>query len=1371
MSVKNRVSLYLNLFVITLMFITSVLAHADGSEMTFRHMFDDPAAGEVQEFLQDRDGYFWVGGRHALLRYNAYEFLEIPIEHPSDQPSTLRTPQYTREIFQDSTGKIWVASHSGLFWFDANRGVLKKVTTKNGEKLPIYSENIHTITELPSGDFILGLSDGYAVIDKETLSAERHTIAQHITGPSPTTVHEIIIDKEGTVWIGARTGLFRYNYKTGDIARFIPDPSNAESQVDNSLVSIAFDKKGHIWGGTLGGGIYIFNPKKQYFLRLRAGRPGSKGLSENTAWKIIRDSRDNMWLAHDRNGLSKYDPIKDRFKTYMYVPGEPGSPLHNAVRAIYEDRNGDFWLGHYPEGVSFHDSTSSAIQVYVPNYQATNTIGNENVLGIMEDASHNLWLTLGDRVDYYDRKQGHFKHYSKDNGKYPTNGSLTGHIDKKQQVWIGTWNEGYHKYNPDKDLFETQPVDASLANTEGNQHTVLSDSTVWAFCETSDGHLWIGTHYAGISRYNSETGIYTRFNGEEKTNAITNNVAWVCHEDKKKRLWVGTAYGLNQMTSEGEVIQKYYPQDGVANKLQTDAVLSIHETNSGQLWFGTDGGLLRYREATDDFEIFTKEHGFSNHGIRAMTSDHDGLLWLGTNSGIIRFNPESLEVKNYLEHAGTSFSGINSAAAITSNSGEVIFGSTKGLIIIDAKNLAVSSSPPPVVWTGFSVFTKPVGVDGPDQLLTKVINKTTSITLDYTKKMFSFEFSALNYRNSKENEYAYKLDGFDQEWREIGTNRKALYTNLSAGSYTFRVRASNNDGVWNMNGASIDIEQLPPPWKTWWAYVIYSALILSIIVYVLQAQKRKRRMIEEQNRQLEIKVTERTKDLASKNKDIQTMLSNMQQGLFTIEESGEVHHEYSAYLESIYETKDISGQDAVDFMFDSALIDNDIMDQITVSLFTIIDMDAMNYDCNSHLLVTEYQKNINGRIKILSVDWSPIIEGSIVAKLMVSVRDVTQLKALELEAEDKKRELIIIGQLLNVNAKEYEGYALSSEKYLNECIELLNNEDVLQSGKLNQLFRNMHTIKGNSRTHGFTHIANAAHDAESIYSQLKDDTTTWDKKQLLLDLERVRNSLGEYQSIYRGVLGRADAASGDMSGIWVPEETLHSIQCGIEKLKPYDIDEYKVLQSSINRCLASPLVEVFSSNLKALPSIAEELGKEQPRVRFINNGILVKNNAGGLLRDVFTHLIRNAIDHGIEAANERAANGKDPKGTITVEIVETPSAIDITITDDGRGLDLERLFRKGVESNKWQENNQVSITTLSNLIFESGMSTKEEISDISGRGVGMDAVKQFLIQAGGDITLEIVDGEAAYKPQSTQVPTHFLTRITLPKNMFVTDTH
>lgn len=723
-----------------------------------------------------------------------------------------------------------------------------------------------------------------------------------------------------------------------------------------------------------------------------------------------------------------------------------------------------------------------------------------------------------------------------------------------------------------------------------------------------------------------------------------------------------------------------------------------------------------------------------------MTGDRHGNLWLGTNNGIVRFNPDTLEVKNYLYFAGKKCGSVNNGAALTSAAGEVIFGTTDGLIIIDVEKLTTNEQQSPVVLTDFKIFAKSVAPGEAGSPLKKVINSTDKIVLDHTKKMFSFEFSLLNYRSAYKNTYAYMLEGFDRGWREVGVSREAQYTNLSPGTYTFKVRAANNDGVWTTQAKSIRLEQLPPPWKTWWAYTLYAALGAGVMAYFVFLQKLKQRKVEEQNRLLEFKVAERTRDLAEKNKDIQTLLANMRQGLLAIKEGGVIYHEYSTHLESLFETQNIAGRDVIDFLFGSALLDEDLISQMRSSINSMIGEDEMNYAMNAHILIREYPLQVADSIKTLSLDWSPILDAQgIVVRLMVSIRDSTELKALEREAGVKTRELEIIGQLLAVPMKKFSDFTRSSEAYIKECLHLVASSTAIDAAVLNTIFRNIHTIKGNSRTQGFNAIANAAHEAESFLEQARQSASHYPACTLKDAIERVGAVLNEYSQMYRTLMLQQTPAVGQGDGVWISRERLEGIKTNVQHMQALAPEPSQSILTIIEHSCAASLADIISATLESLPAIAQSLGKQAPKVIINDGGILLKESTHEPLRAIFTHLLRNALDHGIEPATERVMAHKDPVGLISIDLSVRNETLCILLRDDGRGLNLIRLQQKASDMGIFTAADVITPAQIANSIFIPGVSTKLIPDSISGRGVGMDAVKQFLQALGGSISVELLD--------------------------------
>ncbi len=1319
----------------------------------FEVKLEDAAPGEIKAIYQDQKGYMWFGGRNALLRYNAYEFQNIQAIEQDAGKSKKINPYFVTDIYGDSSGNLWVATLRGLYYFDYEKDLLMRPKAAKNGLDPIFLGLLQDIHELPTGELIIGTDGaGVVIFDKHT---HQVTWRQPEILPGDNdeyallsrAVKHILVDSQKRVWISTDRGINQFDPVTKTFTLHVPNPKNPASKEDNAIITMAEDKHGNIIGGTFGGGLYVFNTQKHTFRRYRNNPNDPSSLPDDAVWKILITVDERIWLGFGRAGVALFDEQQGSFTRFNYVYGTPGAPAFGATLSLFEDNNKNIWAGHYPAMVSFHDHSSEAISVYRKSKDRLNGLSDNNVLAIVEDEQKNLWLAAGEGVDYFNRGKESFKYYNNRLGNYPASGTLSAYLDSQSVFWVGSWMEGFARFNKDTDRFESMPVNPSLANNDEPTSAQLNDSIIWGFCEDKNNDLWIGTHYAGISKYDRSSQRFTK--NTTSLGGLANNIVWTCLEDYKGRFWIGTSDGLSLKSPQADTFKNYRHEEGNANSLRAASVLDIYQDAKQRLWFATNEGLHLYRENSDDFEVYSADNGFINSGIRAITGDKQGNLWLGTNNGIVRFNPDTLDVKNYLYFAGKKCGAVNTGAAMTSSAGEVIFGTTDGLIVIDVERLTTNQKILPVVLTDFKIFAKSVTLDEPRGPLRRVINSTEKIVLDHTKKMFSFEFALLNYRSAYKNTYAYMLEGFDRGWREVGSAREAQYTNLSPGTYTFKVRAANNDGVWTPEPKSIVVVQMPPPWKTWWAYTLYAAFVALCIAYFVFLQQLKQRRVEEQNRLLEFKVAERTRDLAEKNKDIQTLLANMRQGLLAIEEGGIIHPEYSTHLESLFETESIAGRDVVSFLFADAVLDEDLVNQMRSSIQSIIGEDEMNYAMNAHILIREYQLRVNDKLKTLALDWSPILDArQNVVKLMVSIRDSTELKALEHEAGVKKRELDIIAQLLPISVKKFTDYVVSSETYLNECLNVLSQTGDWSGPTFNKLFRNMHTIKGNSRTHGFNYIANAAHEAEAIFDQARSLSPNQQRSQIMAAIDKVSAVLQDYRQIYRSLMVHTETAMGQGDGMWISREAVAAIRTSAEAAKPLAPAASQAILSIVDKSCAASLATIISSIVESLPEIAESLGKCAPNVIINDSGILFKETVHQHLRAVFNHMLKNALDHGIEPAAVRKALNKEPAGTITLDVVKTEAALLIRVQDDGQGLNIKNLYQKGLEAGLYDGAAKVGAADIAKSIFIPGLSTKETLDIISGRGVGMDAVKQFLAEVGGDISVDIHSADPLFEHQN-----------------------
>lgn len=506
------------------------------------------------------------------------------------------------------------------------------------------------------------------------------------------------------------------------------------------------------------------------------------------------------------------------------------------------------------------------------------------------------------------------------------------------------------------------------------------------------------------------------------------------------------------------------------------------------------------------------------------------------------------------------------------------------------------------------------------------------------------------------------------------------------------------------------------------------------------------------------KIQESSELVRQKTADIQAMLHYIPQGILTLQPGGVIHPEFSEHLAALLQTRDIAGRPVSQVVFEGADLGVDAKDQALAAIGSCIGEDAMNFDFNAHLLPREIVRaQPDGSKRTWELGWSPITNDSgTIERLMLCIRDVTELRQLALAAQAQQQELEIIGQILGVDQDKFQSFIASATAYLqsNErLIQLAANDSDARAEAIPELFRNMHTIKGNSRTYGLQMLTDVVHSAEERYNHLRQDPAAWDTAKLQEDIATVRDILSIYQAINEAKLRGRSAQSPAFSVQTVAIERERVDQLARALGEAARSDDVGVLQATaaqagnaLERWSCVRLADALSGPLGSLPSLAVELDKEPPLVQVNDADIVLRHQITDMLRDVFTHLLRNAMDHGLEAAETRVGGGKTPVGNIVIDMGLNDEHLQLRVTDDGRGLDLERLRAKAQQAGLLAADHEPGDEALGQLVFEPGISTASVVTAVSGQGVGMNAVKSFIEAHGGSVALKLREAsEGAYR--------------------------
>ena len=497
------------------------------------------------------------------------------------------------------------------------------------------------------------------------------------------------------------------------------------------------------------------------------------------------------------------------------------------------------------------------------------------------------------------------------------------------------------------------------------------------------------------------------------------------------------------------------------------------------------------------------------------------------------------------------------------------------------------------------------------------------------------------------------------------------------------------------------------------------------------------------------KIQQSSEVIRQKTADIHSMLHAIPQGILTLHGEGRIHPEYSDFLKTILEQDDLAGRPVMDVVFGQAGLGGDELAQIETTVAACIGEDEMNFEFNVHLLPLQIEKTFfGGRVKVLDLNWSAMTDASgAITRLLLCIRDVTELRELARAASAQKRELAIIGEILAVAHEKFHDFVEGATGFFDRNAALIaaaaSASAADRATAVGVLFRNMHTIKGNARTHGLVHVTNAVHKIEETYDQLRGDIARWDTDRLHAELAEGRRVLDDYVRINEVKLGRrGPGRRGAVDKfVMVPREQLRQLLHDLEQAPPRDHGALARVVADATATLrgigSERIGDAIAGVLDSLPSLAAELGKSAPVSVVRDHGILVRSQVAGMLRDAFMHLYRNAIDHGIEKPEQRLAAGKSAAGRIDLALSLDDRHLRLVLQDDGRGLSLARLRARAIANGLIDAAEALDPVEVANLIFAPGFSTADAVTQVSGRGVGMDAVRGFVEAEGGEITLAL----------------------------------
>ena len=853
-------------------------------ELRFTHINSDNglSMSVVNAIHQDKKGFMWMGTEDGLNRYDGRNIIVFK-NKPSD--SLTISDNWITSLVSDNNNNLWIGTKGGgLNLYDYQKNYFKSFAHNDSIANSVSSDWI-TALLMDEDKIWVGTDNGLNLFDIKKQTFKTIPIGSKAEERNILSLYK---DKSGIIWVGTFNGFFAFNPKTNKAKLFKDVDAYGDPKVKFSERVYAFleDNENNFWVGTDAALIKFdrkYNTYKYYQLNTELN-------NNNRIRAIVQDSYGWIWVSTLGSGVNIYDKKTDSFKSYKNQVNNNSSLSNNNIRCIIEDKAGSVWIGTNGGGVNIYHRSNNQFQLYKSEPDNPNGL-RHFPMALLEDSKRNLWLaTYEGGIVKKDSETQSYQYFPRDlNKNHYSFLSLYETTDGK--IWMGSWGGGLNYFDPSTQSF-SNPI---IAGTKENE---LLDNNILCLLQTDENTLWAGS-LKGLNKINLQDFTIKKYTTLE---GLSSNAVFCLYFDQTaNKLWIGLNNGgINCLNLSDNTIKQYKKQkENSANSLSNNTVTCIYDDGEGNLWIGTRGGLNKFDKKTEKFEHYFEKDGLPNDYIYGILGDKNKNLWISTNNGLSKFNPQLKAFRNYFEIDGLQGNEFNQGAFHKGKSGKLYFGGVNGYNAFYPEDIKNNTHIPPIVITSFIKA-------GKEAVLDTFISEKKFIEISYKDYFFEFDFVALDFVSPSKNMYSYMLEGFDEEWSQPSTRNYATYTNLSGGDYIFRVKGSNNDGIWNDEGIAIHIRIIPPFYKTN-TFIISSILIGLLSIFLFFRYRTNR--IREEKRILEIKVQERTIELAQKNKDITSSIEYAKRIQEAILPQQEIIFKHFPQSFILYKPKDIVSGD------------------------------------------------------------------------------------------------------------------------------------------------------------------------------------------------------------------------------------------------------------------------------------------------------------------------------------------------------------------------------------------------------------------------------------------------------------------------------
>ncbi|MCU6433810.1 GGDEF domain-containing protein [Undibacterium sp. Jales W-56] len=810
----------------------------------------------ITSLIQDRHGYIWIGSYTGLFRFDGYK--AVNYKHDSNNPHSLYADRINA-LYEDEQGQIWVGTNDGIARFEPQLNGFKIFSpVADSERVAQHKSIVKIISDGRGAMWILS-KDGLQHFNPKT-GVFKNLVHDNDRKDSISgdILNDICLDTQQGLWIATESsGVDYLAAGTDTFGHYLLDPGLKSKS--NNVRAIYVDRRQNLWIGS-GNGIFLWQPGTPWSERRHLDQP--PGIDDFTVRTFFEDSASTVWIGTEA-GLAYWNKNAQKLIAYEYWSSDPYGLPNGAVTLLQQDRSDTLWVGVWRSGVNRVDLTNQGFQRFYPRPpDIKNDVFNNAVGSIAGDGRGQLWLgSMGNGLLLFDPARNKiissFKHDAKNPLSLPTDKIASLYQQANGPLWIGT-SAGLSWRDPVNGRYSTVHFDSRLTDIIRKITPGRGDV------------LWLGTE-GGLIRYDIKTGVpkYYKHDFADPDSRSVNYTNFLL-EDKAGRLWVSgfNGGGLDMLDpATGKFRHFLHDPENISSLLSND-VRGLYEDKQGQLWISTLPGLSKAVVGADGSIKFIsynpQDSSLQASQYGAIIGDDDGKLWITNQTGLAQFNPRTGQANNYFPSDGITDGRFYDGAFYKDN-GVLYFGGYRGMTSVLPQHVEVNALPPTIAITDITIFNRPLNQSqqsgGIELIGTEYAPK--SLSLSWRQSVFSIEFAALHFADPLSNKYAYKLEGFDESWIETdAAHRIATYTNLNPGRYEFRVKASNNNGVWNEDGISLPIIILPPFWKTWWFYLL-SVVVLCALIFLMYRQRV--HYLHKQKAALQTEVALRTSELLAAN--------------------------------------------------------------------------------------------------------------------------------------------------------------------------------------------------------------------------------------------------------------------------------------------------------------------------------------------------------------------------------------------------------------------------------------------------------------------------------------------------------------------------